>query len=76
MPPNFQDRRDSIHHINYFPEDIGSCSTRYNRGIMVSVISIFEAFEFIASIIAFDYVMSAWTLCSLPCSTSMVDIAP
>jgi hypothetical protein len=31
-----------------------------------SVISIFEAFEFVASITAFDYVTFAWTLCSFP----------
>jgi hypothetical protein len=29
---------------------------RYKSGIMVSAISIFEAFEFVASITAFDYV--------------------
>jgi hypothetical protein len=32
---------------------------------MVSVISIFEAFEFVSSIIAFDYVTFAWTLCNV-----------
>jgi hypothetical protein len=40
----------------------------------VSVISIFEAFEFVASITAFDYVTFAWTLCSFPCFTLVVDI--
>jgi hypothetical protein len=49
---------------------------RYNPGIMLSVVSIFEAFEFIASIIAFDYVTFAWTLRTLPCFTLVVDIAP
>jgi hypothetical protein len=67
---------DGIHHISWPPEDIGSCSMRYKSGIMVSVISIFEAFEFVTSITAFDYVMFAWTLCSLPCFTLVVDIAP
>jgi hypothetical protein len=41
----------------------------------VSVISIFEAFESVTSIIAFDYVMFAWTLCSFPCFTLVVEIA-
>jgi hypothetical protein len=35
---------------------------RYKLGIMVSVISIFEAFEFVTSITTFDYVTFAWTL--------------
>jgi hypothetical protein len=43
---------------------------------MVSAISIFEAFEFVAFRTAFDYVTSAWTLCLLPCFTLVVDIAP
>jgi hypothetical protein len=38
--------------------------------------SIFEAFEFVASIIAFDCVTFTWTLCSFPCFTLVVDIAP
>jgi len=41
------------------PEDIGSCSMRYKPSIMVSVISIFEAFEFVAFKTAFDYVAFA-----------------
>jgi hypothetical protein len=40
----------------------------------VSVISICEAFEFVPSITAFDYVTFAWTLYSLPCFTLVVDI--
>jgi hypothetical protein len=40
----------------------------------VSVISIFEAFEFVTSIIDFEYVTFAWTLCSLSCFTLVVDI--
>jgi hypothetical protein len=43
---------------------------------MLSVISIFEAFEFVASITTFDYVMFAWTLCSLPHFTLVVELAP
>jgi hypothetical protein len=42
----------------------------------VSVISIIEAFEFVAYITSFDYVMFAWTLCSLPYFTLVVDIVP
>jgi hypothetical protein len=42
----------------------------------VSVISIFKAFEFVTTITAFDHVTFAWTLCSLPCFTLVVDIAP
>jgi hypothetical protein len=49
---------------------------RYNLGIMVIAISIFDAFEFVASIISFDYVMFSWTLCSFPCFTLVVNIAP
>jgi hypothetical protein len=63
-PPHhhmLQVHHDSIHHISWPPKDIGSCSMSYNPGIMVSFISIFEAFEFVASITAFDYVMFAWT---------------
>jgi hypothetical protein len=40
---------------------------RYKLGIMVSVISVFEGFGFVAFRTAFDYVTFAWTLCSLPC---------
>jgi hypothetical protein len=71
-----QVHHEGIHHISLLLEDIGSCSMRYKPGIMVSVISIFEAFEFVAFKIAFDYVTSAWKLCSLPCFTLVVDIAP
>jgi hypothetical protein len=42
----------------------------------VSFVSIFEAFEFVAFKIAFDYVTSAWKLCSFPYFTLVVDIAP
>jgi hypothetical protein len=74
--PNYKLRDNSIHHISWPPEDIGSCFMRYKSGIMVSAISIFEAFEFVASITAFDYVTISWTLCSLPCFTLVVDIVP
>jgi hypothetical protein len=67
---------DVIHHINWPLEDIGSCSMRYKSGIMVSVISIFEAVEFVTSITAFDYVTFAWTLCTLPCFALVVDLRP
>jgi hypothetical protein len=43
---------------------------------MVSIISIFEAFEFVTFINSFDYVMFAWKLCSFPCLTLVVDIVP
>jgi hypothetical protein len=43
---------------------------------MVSLISIFEAFEFVASITSFDYVTFALTLFSLTCFSLEVDIAP
>jgi hypothetical protein len=43
-----QIHHDGICHTSLLLEDIGSCSMRYKPGIMVSVISIFEAFEFIA----------------------------
>jgi hypothetical protein len=49
---------------------------RYKPGIMVSVISIFEAFEFVAFKTAFDYLTFAWKLCSLPYFTLVVDITP
>jgi hypothetical protein len=49
---------------------------RHKPGIMLNVISIFEAFEFVVSITAFDYVTFAWTLCSLPHFTLVVDNAP
>jgi hypothetical protein len=42
----------------------------------VSDIPIFEAFEFGASIIDLDYVIFSWTLCSFPCFTLVVNIAP
>jgi hypothetical protein len=45
-------------------------------GIMVSVISIFEAFEFVSFKIAFDYVAFSWKLLSFPCFTLVVEIAP
>jgi hypothetical protein len=45
-------------------------------GVMVSVISIFEAFESVAFKDAFDYVTFAWKLCSFPYFTLVVDIAP
>jgi hypothetical protein len=64
-PPQLQVHRDGIHHISWLPKDIGSCSMRCKPGIMLTVISIFEAFEFVASITAFDYVRFACTLCSL-----------
>jgi hypothetical protein len=59
-----------------FLEDIGSFSMRYKPGIMVSIISIFEAFEFVSVETSFNYVTSPWTLCSLPCFTLVVDIVP
>jgi hypothetical protein len=43
---------------------------------MVSVISIFEAFDFVAFEIDFDYVMYAWKLFYFPCFTLVVDIVP
>jgi hypothetical protein len=49
---------------------------RYNPGIMMSVISIFEAFKYFTFKSTFDYVTSAWKLCSLPCFTLVADIAP
>jgi hypothetical protein len=42
----------------------------------VSVISIFEAFEYVAFEVTFDYRMPAWKLCSLPGFTLVVDIVP
>jgi hypothetical protein len=77
--------RDSLTNIVHFhrhrptspPQLLGSCSMRYNKtGIMVSAISIFEAFELVSSITDFYYVMFAWTLCFVPCFTLVVDIAP
>jgi hypothetical protein len=47
---------------------------RYKLGIMARVISIFESFEFVASIMDFDYVTFAWTLWSFPCFTLVVNI--
>jgi hypothetical protein len=75
-PSQFQVHHEGIHHINLLPEDIGSCSMRFKPCIMVSVTSIFEAFGFVAIETAFDYVTSAWKLCSLPCFTLVVDIVP
>jgi hypothetical protein len=50
---------------------------RYKPGIMVSVISIFEAFEFVAFETAFDYVMHTWKLCSLiPISPWWLTLCP
>jgi hypothetical protein len=49
---------------------------RYKPGIMVSVISLFEAFEFVAYITSFHYVSFAWTLFSFPYFTLVVDTAP
>jgi hypothetical protein len=43
---------------------------------MVSVISIFEAFEFVTSITYFDYVTLAWTLCSNPVSLWWLTLHP
>jgi hypothetical protein len=74
-PPK-QVNHENIHHISLPLEDIGFCLMRYKSRIVVSVISIFEAFEFVASIIAFDYVTFDWTLYSLHCFTLVVDIAP
>jgi hypothetical protein len=71
-----QVHHEGIHHIIFLLRGIGSCSMRYMLGIMVSVISIFEAIEFVSFKIAFDYVMFAWKLCYLPCFTLVVDIAP
>jgi hypothetical protein len=71
-----QVHHDGIHHISWPPKDIKYFSMRYKLGIMVSVISIFEAFEFVSFITSFDYVMFAWTLFSFPCFTFMADIAP
>jgi hypothetical protein len=75
-PPQLQVHHDSIHHISCLLKDIGSCSMRCKPCIMVSVISIFEAFEFVACIISFDYVTFAWALFSMPRFTLVVDIAP
>jgi hypothetical protein len=67
---------DGIHHINLFLEDNGSCSMRYKSSIVVSVTLILEAFEYVALKDALDYKTSACKLCSLPCFTLVVDIAP
>ena len=67
---------DGIHHINWPPKDIGSFSMRYKSSIMVSVISIFEEFEFVASITAFDYVTFDWTLCYFSCFTMWLTLFP
>jgi hypothetical protein len=61
-----QIHHDGIHHTRLHSEGIGSCSMRYKLGIMVSFISIFEAFEYVAFKDAFDYVTSAWKLFSFP----------
>jgi hypothetical protein len=67
---------DVIHHISLFLKDNGSCSMRYKSGIVVSGTLILEAFEYVAFDATFDYRMSAWKLCSLPCFTLVVDIVP
>jgi hypothetical protein len=41
---------------------------------MMNIISMFEAFEFVASITAFDYVLGHYSL--MPCFTLVVEIAP
>jgi hypothetical protein len=71
-----QVHHEDIHHISLVPEDIRSSSMRYKPGIIVSVISIFEAFEIVAFKTAFDYVTSTSKLCYLPCFTLVVDNAP
>jgi hypothetical protein len=43
------DFQDGIHHTSWLLRGIGPCSMRYKSGIMVSVISIFEAFEYVVS---------------------------
>jgi hypothetical protein len=78
-PPHHQRSQvyhEGIHHIRLFLKDIRSWSMRYKPSIMVSIISIFESFEFVAFKVAFDYVMSVWKLCSLSCFTLVVDIVP
>jgi hypothetical protein len=75
-PPRSQVHHDGIHHIILLPKDDGSCSMRYKSGIVVSVTLIFQAFEYVAFKAAFDYRTFAWKLCSLPCFTLVVDIAP
>jgi hypothetical protein len=72
----FQGHHEGIYHTSWLSKYIRSCSMRYKPDIVVSVISIFEAFEFVASITGFYYVIFSWTLCSFPCFTLVVDIAP
>jgi hypothetical protein len=67
---------DGINYIIMFLEDRGSCSMRYKSGIVVSVTSILEEFEYVAFKDAFDYRKLAWKLCSLPCFTLVVGIVP
>jgi hypothetical protein len=43
-PPQRSGFSDGIHHTSWLPRGTGPCSMRYKSGIMVSVISIFEAF--------------------------------
>jgi hypothetical protein len=45
-PPQRLGFSDGIHHNNWLPRGTGPCSMRYKSDIMVSVISIFEAFEY------------------------------
>ena len=40
---------DGIHHTSWLPKGNEPCSMRYKLDIMVSVISIFEAFEYVVS---------------------------
>jgi hypothetical protein len=46
---------DGINHISLLPEEDGFFSMRYKSGIMVSVTLIFEAFEYVAFKVDFDY---------------------
>jgi hypothetical protein len=71
-----QVHHEGIHDINLLSKDIGSCSMRYNPRIMMSVISIFEEFEFFSFKTTFDYIMFSWKLCSFPCFMLVVDIFP
>jgi hypothetical protein len=71
-----QIHHDGLYHTNLLPEDIGSCSMRYKPSVMVSVISIFEAFKYVAFKATFDYVTFSSKLCSFPCFTLVVDIVP
>jgi hypothetical protein len=78
-PPHhhrYQIYNDGILHIGFLPEEIESFSMRYNPSITVSVISIFEAFEYVSFKAGFDYVTYSWKLCSFPCCILVVDIVP